>query len=312
MKNPCSKTVISTLSSPVENELINLFLDTLWVEQGLSENTLAAYRADVSQFAMWSLQQREKELDAVTRVDVLAYLASKVKGGNKPRSAARLLSSLRRFYQFLMRIEKIFLDPTLKIESPKLHRSLPKSLTESDVDHLLSLPNINTALGLRDKAMLELLYSCGLRVSELVQIQVLQLNIRQGAIRLFGKGQKERLVPMGEECIDWLEQYINTARPALLHGQTSDFLFITQRGDAMTRQAFWYLIKRYAQQAGIVSSISPHTLRHAFATHLLNHGADLRTVQMLLGHSDLSTTQIYTFVARERLKSLHQRHHPRG
>ncbi|MDT8384810.1 MAG: site-specific tyrosine recombinase XerD [Gammaproteobacteria bacterium] len=291
---------------------IDRFLDTLWMERGLSRNTLAAYRSDLIGFAGWLDQHRRQPLLAARREDLLDYLAERVGAEAKPRTTARLLSSLRRFYQQAVRDGEIPEDPSDRIEAARLGRSLPKALTEADVERLIKAPDTATELGLRDRAMLELLYATGLRVSELVGLRVLQVNLRQGVARTLGKGSKERLVPMGEVAVEWLEQYLLGARPGLLKGRESEQLFVTQRGAGMTRQAFWYLIKRHAQQAGITRPLSPHTLRHSFATHLLNHGADLRVVQMLLGHSDLSTTQIYTHVARERLKSLHAAHHPRG
>ena len=291
---------------------IDRFLDTLWMERGLSRNTLAAYRRDLAGFALWLQQHRRCTLLAAQREDLLSYLAERVAAEAKPRTTARLLSSLRRFYQQAVRDGELQVDPSDRIEAPRLGRSLPKSLTEADVEALINAPAIDTALGLRDRAMLELLYATGLRVSELVELRVLQVNLRQGVVRTLGKGSKERLVPMGEVASDWLERYLSTARPALLKGRECEQMFVTQRGEGMSRQAFWYLIKKHAQRAGIGKPLSPHTLRHSFATHLLNHGADLRVVQMLLGHSDLSTTQIYTHVARERLKGLHAQHHPRG
>lgn len=291
---------------------IDRFLDALWMERGLSRNTLAAYRRDLSGFARWLGEQRQSTLLAARREDLLAYLAARIADEAKPRTTARLLSSLRRFYQQAVRDGYLQVDPSDRIEAPRLGRSLPKSLTEIDVERLINVPDTNTALGLRDRAMLELLYASGLRVSELVELRVLQLNLRQGVVRTLGKGSKERLVPLGEVASDWLDRYLCTARDELLNGRECDVLFVTHRGGGMSRQAFWYLIKRHAQQAGIHKPLSPHTLRHSFATHLLNHGADLRVVQMLLGHSDLSTTQIYTHVARERLKNLHAEHHPRG
>ncbi len=294
-----------------QQAVIDGFLDALWMENGLSGNTLAAYRADLKGWAQW-LRPQGRELLAARREDLLAYLAQRVNGGAQPRSSARLLSSLRRFYQYQVRERRLSVDPSALIDAPKLGRPLPKALTEAEVEALLHGPDINAALGLRDRAMLELLYASGLRVSELVGVEVTQLNLRQGVVRVVGKGSKERLVPMGDEAASWLERYLREARPALLHGAQSNALFVTQRGGAMTRQAFWYLIKRYALRAGVRASLSPHTLRHSFATHLLNHGADLRVVQMLLGHHNLSTTQIYTHVARERLKSVHAAHHPRG
>jgi integrase/recombinase XerD len=291
---------------------IDQFLDSLWMERGLSRNTLAAYRRDLSGFALWLTERGQGALLAAQREDLLAYLAARVGAEAKPRTTARLLSSLRRFYQQAVRDGLLQADPSDRIEAPRLGRSLPKSLTEDDVEALINAPATDTALGLRDRAMLELLYATGLRVSELVELRVPQLNLRQGVVRTLGKGSKERLVPLGEVASHWLERYLDTARAALLNRQESDALFVTRRGGGMSRQAFWYLIKKHARQAGIGKPLSPHTLRHSFATHLLNHGADLRVVQMLLGHSDLSTTQIYTHVATERLKSLHAEHHPRG
>ncbi len=291
---------------------IDRFLDVVWMERGLSRNTLAAYRRDLSGFAQWLTEQRQCVLLAAQREDLLAYLAARVIAEAKPRTVARLLSSLRSFYQQAVRDGHLPTDPSERIEAPRLGRTLPRSLTERDVELLINAPDTDTALGLRDRAMLELLYASGLRVSELVELRVLQLNLRQGVVRTLGKGSKERLVPLGEMASDWLERYLCTARGELLSGQECETLFVTRRGAGMSRQAFWYLIKKHAQQAGIHKPLSPHTLRHSFATHLLNHGADLRVVQMLLGHSDLSTTQIYTHVARERLKNLHAEHHPRG
>lgn len=290
--------------------IIDRFLDALWLEQGLSDNTLAAYRGDLRHCQRWLQQRDALTLDKAGAGDLLGYLAELHAGS--VRTAARRLSSLRRFYAWLVREGIVRTDPTARIDAPRLGRSLPKSLTEAEVESLLDAPDTETALGLRDRAMLEILYATGLRVSELVSLEVAQVNLRQGVVRVMGKGNKERLVPLGEEALNWLQHYMQTARPELLHGRQSDALFPTRRGGAMTRQAFWYLIRRYAGRAGIRKSLSPHVLRHAFATHLLNHGADLRVVQMLLGHSAISTTQIYTHVARERLKQLHAQHHPRG
>ena len=292
--------------------LIEQFLDAIWMERGLSENTLAAYRNDLHGFARWLASQQQSDLTAVGREEVQTYLAQRVAAKASPRSTARLLSTLRRFYAWLRRENRISGDPTALIEAPKLGRPLPKTLTEMEVEALLAAPDTQTILGLRDRTMLEVLYASGLRVSELVNLTIMQLNLQQGVIRVTGKGNKERLVPLGDEALSWLQHYIQEGRLALLNGHACDALFVTQRREAMTRQAFWYMIKRQAQSAGIGKSLSPHTLRHAFATHLLNHGADLRVVQMLLGHSDLSTTQIYTHVARARLKDLHAQHHPRG
>src|SRR5450830_509215 len=289
---------------------LDTFIDHLWLEDGLSKNTLDSYRLDLTSFAFW-LTQQNKHLLAVDQADIQQYLALKFPL-SKPRSISRLIASLRRFYRFLMRENKISLDPTIQIQSPKLPRSLPKSLNEDEVVALLNAPNVDEPAGLRDRAMLELLYACGLRVSELVGIKATEVSVSDGVVRVTGKGSKTRLVPMGEEAVEWISRYLSGARAAILQKRLCDALFVTNRGEAMTRQAFWYLIKRYSLLAGINKHMSPHVLRHAFATHLLNHGADLRVVQMLLGHADISTTQIYTHVARERLKQLHSVHHPRG
>lgn len=290
---------------------VEAFADALWMERGLSDNTLSAYRSDLNAFASW-LEQRQLPLLVAQRNDLLEYLAHKSTGGARVRSTARLLSSLRRFYQYLVRQGRITEDPSARIDAPKLMRSVPRFLTEDEVESLLGAPEISKALGMRDRTMLEMLYASGLRVSELVTLDLHQVNLQQGVVRIRGKGGKERLVPIGEEAIAWIDRYMRESRPELLKGRGCDALFPTRRGAAMTRQAFWHLIRRYALKTGIEKHLSPHTLRHAFATHLLNHGADLRVVQMLLGHSNLSTTQIYTHVARERLKSLHAEHHPRG
>jgi integrase/recombinase XerD len=296
--------------SPQDAAELDTFIDHLWLEDGLSKNTLESYRLDLTSFALW-LTPQSKQLLTVDQADIQQYLAVKFPQ-SKPRSISRLIASMRRFYRYLMRDNKISLDPTIQIQSPKLPRSLPKSLNEDEVIALLNAPNISEPAGLRDRAMLELLYACGLRVSELVGVKVTEVSLSDGVVRITGKGSKTRLVPMGEEAVDWISRYLNEARPDILQKRLCDALFVTNRGDEMTRQAFWYLIKRYALLAGINKHMSPHVLRHAFATHLLNHGADLRVVQMLLGHSDISTTQIYTHVARERLKQLHSMHHPRG
>jgi len=291
---------------------IDAFLDALWAERGLSQNTLAAYGRDLKGLSQW-LEQENLELLSVTEVNLQKYLVNRIKSGVKTRSIARIISTLRRFYRYQLRENKVQTDPTALIELPKLDKPLPSSLSEEQVEALLNATDIHTDLGLRDRSMLELLYATGLRVTELVSLKYNQLSLQQGVLRVIGKGDKERLVPMGDEAVDWLKQYIEEARPALMKGKgISEYLFVTKRGSAMTRQAFWYLIKRYAIIAGIKQKLSPHTLRHAFATHLLNHGADLRVVQLLLGHSDLSTTQIYTHVAKARLQKLHQQHHPRG
>ena len=289
---------------------LDVFIDHLWLEDGLAKNTLESYRLDLSAFSVW-LNKQNKQLLTVDQADIQQYLAVKFPQ-NKARSISRLIASLRRFYRYLMRDSKISIDPTIQIQSPKLPRSLPKSLNEDEVLALLEAPNLTESAGLRDRAMLELLYACGLRVSELVGVKVTEVSINDGVVRVTGKGSKTRLVPRGEEAVDWISRYLAQARPDILQKRLCDALFVTNRGEAMTRQAFWYLIKRYALLAGINKPMSPHVLRHAFATHLLNHGADLRVVQMLLGHADISTTQIYTHVARERLKQLHSMHHPRG
>ncbi len=299
------------MSADKVSHYLQPFLDSLWLESGLSKNTVEAYQRDLLGFAAW-LQQSDTDLVAATREDILKYQGIRMREGRKARSEARLLSTLRRFYRYLCREEIRDSDPTAKIESPRLGKPLPSSLTEDEVEILLEQPDVYVPLGLRDRTMLEVLYATGLRVSELVSLTFEQVNMRQGLIRCVGKGNKERLVPLGEIALDYLQRYFVESRPALLKGNVNEDLFPTQRGKAMTRQAFWYLIKKYAKQAGIEKDLSPHTLRHAFATHLLNHGADLRVVQLLLGHSDLSTTQIYTHVAKERLKSLHMQHHPRG
>ena len=291
--------------------ILDEFIDRIWLEEGLARNTLDSYRQDLSQFAIWLEKDTSKDLLEAEQFDIQRYLAFKFPI-SKPRSVSRLIASLRRLYRFSLRENRIAVDPTLQIESPKLPRSLPKSLSEDDVVALLNAPNLNDSIGLRDRAMLEILYASGLRVSELVELKVTEVSLSEGVVRVTGKGSKTRLVPMGEVAVDWISRYLNEARPAILEKRLSDSLFVTQRGSSMTRQAFWYLIKRYALLAGIHKPMSPHVLRHAFATHLLNHGADLRVVQMLLGHSDISTTQIYTHVARERLKKLHTAHHPRG
>ena len=294
-----------------ETQEIERFTDALWMEHGLSKNTLAAYRNDLAGLAAW-LAALGRELRSARRQDLLAYLSERVTDGARPRTTARLVSSMRRYYRFLIREGSLQEDPSVRIETPRIGRPLPDTLSESEVEALLDAPETADPLGLRDRAMLELLYACGLRVSELVGLTSDQVNLTQGVVRLMGKGNKERLVPLGEEAVDWLQRYIDEGRFELAADSSARQLFITRRGAGMTRQAFWYRIRHYAVISGINKHLSPHTLRHAFATHLLNHGADLRVVQMLLGHSDLSTTQIYTHVARERLKELHAQHHPRG
>ena len=297
-------------SSKASVNLIDSFIDSIWLEKGLSKNTLSSYRLDISAFDNWL---GSRSLEEVDKAILLDYLSFRLKRGYSSRSTARSLSSLRAFYSFLVKTSIVRNNPTSKIDSPKLGHSLPKVLSEKDIDKLIHSPDTKEPLGLRDRAMLELLYSSGLRVSELIKLEIINLNLRQGVVRIMGKGEKERLVPIGEEAMEWINKYLNSSREVLLGKESKDqHLFVTKRGKGMTRQAFWYRIKKYALRSGIDKSLSPHTLRHAFATHLLNHGADLRTVQLLLGHTSLSTTQIYTEVAKERMKSLHSQHHPRG
>ncbi|WP_454254643.1 site-specific tyrosine recombinase XerD [Pseudomonas sp. Marseille-Q8238] len=295
----------------LDHPLLDRFLDALWLEKGLSAHTRDAYRSDLGHFHAW-LQARGLELPSVGREIILDHLAWRLAEGYQARSTARFLSGVRGFYRYLLREGLISEDPTLQVDLPQIGRPLPKSLSEADVEALLQAPELDDPIGLRDRAMLEVLYACGLRVTELISLTLEQVNLRQGVLRVFGKGSKERLVPMGEEAIAWIERYVREARPFLLDGKPSDVLFPSLRGEQMTRQTFWHRIKHQARVAGISKALSPHTLRHAFATHLLNHGADLRVVQMLLGHSDLSTTQIYTHIARARLQELHAQHHPRG
>jgi len=295
-----------------QTTLLDRFCDALWLEGGLARNTLAAYRSDLAHFGSWLEGASGRALLQAQKDDVLAYLGYRFESGARARTSARLLASLRRFYRHAVREGWSTTDPTVTVESPRLPRALPNTLSEAEVDALLSAPNVETPAGLRDRAMLEVLYASGLRVSELVLLKVAQVSLDMGVVRVLGKGARERLVPLGEEAQDWVSRYLAQARPQLLAARVSNDLFVTQRAAAMTRQAFWYLIRRHARIAGIVKPLSPHVLRHAFATHLLNHGADLRVVQMLLGHADISTTQIYTHVARERLKQLHAKHHPRG
>ena len=299
-----------SLSELKSENLIDIFIDELWLEKGLSKNTLSAYRHDLSSFSKW---YKGTSLLDVERVDLLDYLASRLKDGYSSRSTARSLSSLRAFYSHLTTKHNLEKNPTDKVESPKLGHSLPKTLSEDEVDRLINAPDVEDDIGLRDRAMLELIYACGLRVSELIELDIINLNFRQGIIRVIGKGDKERLIPMGEEALYWLEKYTSRSRPNLIKDNLKvSELFLSKRGKSMTRQTFWHRVKEYAEKASIKKDLSPHTLRHAFATHLINHGADLRTVQLLLGHSSLSTTQIYTEVARHRMKELHNEHHPRG
>jgi integrase/recombinase XerD len=312
MSDISNKSVENEASASNSSEaIIDKFLDAIWMERGLSANTLGAYRADLVALRRW-LAERDVSLIYATRSDLLAFIAFRTEQGAKPRSTARQLSSVRRFYRFLLREGLIKDDPTVKIEMPRIGRSLPQSLSEGEVESLLAAPEVNDPLGHRDRTMLEVLYATGLRVSELINLKQSEINLNQGVARIVGKGGRERLIPLGEEAQNWLRDFIAGPRGEILLERQTDYLFPTRRGDRMTRQAFWHIIKRYSKLAGISSKMSPHTLRHAFATHLLNNGADLRVVQMLLGHSDLSTTQIYTHVARARMKDMHAQHHPRG
>lgn len=297
--------------TPAALDQLDQFSDTIWVQYGLARNTIAAYRSDLALFALW-LAQRGRELVDARPADLADYLAE-FSGRSKPASQRRLLSVWRRYYRYLTDRGTITEDPTAKLDPPMRAERFPKTLSEAQVESLLTAPDPNRPQGLRDRCMLEVLYATGLRVSELVGLKLFSVSLQEGLVRVMGKGDKERLVPLGEEALDWLERYTRDTRPALLAGKTSDHVFITRFGRGMTRQMFWRIIKQYAVQAGMsATSLSPHTLRHAFATHLINHGADLRVVQLLLGHADISTTQIYTHVARERLKSLHAEHHPRA
>ncbi len=289
-----------------ENPLVDAFCDALWLEDGLAKNTLASYRRDLGQLGLFL---KSIPLEKAREQDLFGFLASR-KG--KSSSAARMLSTLKRFYGWCLRERHVKADPTLKLDPPKRVQRFPKTLSEADVEALLAAPDANTPLGMRDRTMLEVLYAAGLRVSELISLKVFEVDIGAGVVRVLGKGSKVRLVPLGEEAVDWVRRYLKEFRIKILKKRSSDQLFITGRGAAMSRQAFWQNIKRYGRRAVPGKHFSPHVLRHAFATHLINHGADLRVVQMLLGHADISTTQIYTHVARERLKALHAKHHPRG
>jgi len=299
------------LAASASQPLVDRFLDALWIEDGLAANTLAAYRRDLELYAGWLERERGGTIAATQETDLLAYAAHR-HAGSRATSANRRLTVFKRFFRWALRERLIEADPTLRLRNARQPMRLPKTLSEAQVEALLAAPAVATPLGLRDRAMLELLYASGLRVSELVTIKTVQVGLAEGALRVTGKGGKERLVPFGEEAHGWLTRYLTEGRGAILDGQASEALFVTARGGAMTRQMFWKLVKRHALAAGIDAPLSPHTLRHAFATHLLNHGADLRAVQMLLGHADISTTTIYTHVARERLRALHAQHHPRG
>ncbi len=309
-----SETVAAAADSssplPVSLAAIDAFCDALWLEHGLAKNTLDAYRGDLKLFALWFAQQRGLSLDSTDALALRAYIAARRAG--KASSSNRRLSVFRRYFGWALREHRIAVDPTLKIRAAKQPPRFPSHLSEAQVEALLRMPDVQLPLGLRDRTMIELMYASGLRVSELIGLKTVEMSLNDGVVHILGKGAKERLAPFGEEARGWLERYLQEARPALLHARASDALFITARGAGMTRQQFWNIIKRYARAAGIGAPLSPHTLRHAFATHLLNHGADLRAVQLLLGHTDISTTQIYTHIARERLTALHAKHHPRG
>ena len=302
-----TKSTEKTHISPENDALMQRFLDSIWLEKGLSKHTLNSYRADLVQFIKWY----RKDLLSVGRQDILNFLSFRVSGKYNPRSTSRFLSACRQFYRYCVRERLIDADPTRLVESPKIGRALPKTLTEQDVEKLLAAPT-DDPLGSRDKAMLELLYACGLRISELIAVEMSDINLQLGVIRVIGKGNKERMVPIGQAAVDAISGYLRTSRPELIGMAANDTLFLSRRGKKMTRQAFWHRIKQYAKISGVKKPVSPHVIRHAFATHLLNHGADLRSLQMMLGHSDLSTTQIYTHVAQERLKHIHKSHHPRG
>ncbi|WP_028209534.1 site-specific tyrosine recombinase XerD [Paraburkholderia mimosarum] len=289
---------------------IDTFCDAMWLEHGLSRNTLDAYRRDLRLFAQWLARERANSLDTTREDDLFAYSARRK--DDKSTSANRRLSVFRRYYGWALREQRVHADPTVRIRSAKQPPRFPSTLSEAQVEALLGAPDVNTPLGLRDRTMLELMYASGLRVTELVTLKTVEVGLNEGVVRVLGKGSKERLIPFGEEAHAWIERYLREARPALLGVRTTDALFVTARAEGMTRQQFWHIIKRHAAAGGVHAPLSPHTMRHAFATHLLNHGADLRVVQLLLGHSDISTTQIYTHVARERLRLLHEKHHPRG
>ncbi len=305
-----SEAAVGALA-PASAEAIDRFCDALWLEHGLAPLTLAAYRRDLQLYALWLQRQAGRALDSSTEADLLAYAAER-HAGTRATTANRRLSVFRRYFRWALRERRVTADPTLRLQAAKQPLRVPRTLSEAQVEALLAAPDAGTPLGLRDRAMLELMYASGLRVSELVPLKAVHVALDDGVLRVLGKGSRERLVPFGEQAREWLLRYLSEAREPILGGQRSEALFVTARGEGMTRQMFWRIVKRCAQQAGITAPLSPHTLRHAFATHLLNHGADLRAVQMLLGHADIGTTTIYTHVARERLKQLHARHHPRG
>ncbi len=295
-----------------EKRTIDDFVESLWLEHGLSLNTQSAYKSDLMHYLQWAEKEEHPGFLSLNSGDLYDYISFRIQQGMQPRSVARFISSTRRFYRYLLRQKIVTEDPARLLEMPKMGKHLPVSLSEQDVENLLQTPDIHNPIEYRDRVMLELLYATGIRVSELVSLPILAVSLEQGVVQVTGKGNKQRLIPFGEEAQDWLENYLLSTRKQLLAERQSPYLFVTRRGHMMTRQAFWYRIKKYAKLAGITTQLSPHVLRHAFATHLLNHGADLRVVQLLLGHSDLSTTQIYTHIARQRLQQLHQQHHPRG
>ena len=303
--------VPGTASTAASAASIDRFIDALWIEDGLAPLTLAAYRRDLTLYAQWLVAERERGLDDSTEADLLGYIAQR-HAASRASTANRRLTVFKRYFHWALRERSVRADPTLKLQGARQALRVPKSMSEAQVDALLAAPDVDTALGLRDRAMFELIYASGLRVSELVNLKTVHLALSDGVLHVLGKGSKERLVPYGDEAAQWLQRYLAQSRSAILGRRASDALFVTVRGAAMSRQMFWRQVKRYALAAGITAPLSPHTLRHAFATHLLNHGADLRVVQMLLGHADIGTTTIYTHVARERLKQLHARHHPRG
>ncbi|UDM49880.1 site-specific tyrosine recombinase XerD [Cupriavidus sp. MP-37] len=312
MSGASAAAELTAVASAADLALVSRFCDALWLEDGLSRNTIDAYRRDLTLLARWLQQEQRGELLGADDGTLSAYFSAR-HTQTRASSANRRLAVFRRFYQWALREHLVQTDPCLLLRPAKQPPRYPKTLTEAQVDALLEAPDTETPLGLRDRTMLELMYASGLRVSELTQMKTVEIGLNEGVARVVGgKGDKERLVPFGQQAGDWLRRYLASARPLLLAGRACDALFVTQRGEGMTRQAFWHLIKRHARDAGVHAPLSPHTLRHAFATHLLNHGADLRVVQLLLGHADISTTQIYTHVARERLRELHQQHHPRG
>jgi len=308
---PAPLTAQAQAALQASQQGIERFIEALWIEDGLAVNSLQAYRRDLNLLALWLAQLAALSLDACQEAELLAYATAR-HGASRATSANRRLSVFKRYYRWGLREQRLTRDPTLRLLNARQPLRVPKTLSQAQVEALLAAPDTSVALGLRDRAMLELMYASGLRVSELVTLKSVHVGFKEAVLRITGKGAKERLVPFGEEAHGWLVRYLHEARGELLKGQRSEALFVTIRGAGMTRQMFWNLVKKYAVQAGITSPMSPHTLRHAFATHLLNHGADLRVVQMLLGHADLSTTQIYTHVARERLKLIHAQHHPRG